>query len=370
MPTSVNGPDDFETPQLASGDQTATVTPTLKARAREPYTLMSDVRPKPVEYLWSPYVPLGELTVIDGDPGTNKSSLTLDLAARVSTGAPMPGEQEHSTPGGVLLLVAEDSVRKTLTLRLKAAGADLNHIWVLEETLTIPAGLATIEASACKLSVRLLVIDPLMAFLGKDANSDQKVRQALMPLRAFAERTNTAVILVRHLNKRGGGHSLYRGSGSIGIIGTTRSGLLIGKHPDDPNMRVLCHEKSNLSPEGPSLLFEPVSDSSGAVRIEWRGECDLKGKDLLRPANDQGDKLESAKQFLLDAIADGPVEQKKLKAMAAEATIAWRTVERAKEVLGLASRREGWGPGSVCFWELARDDHDDAQSANTDRGVR
>lgn len=193
-----------------------------------------------------------------------------------------------------------------------------------------------------------------MAFLGRDANNDQKVRQALMPLRAMAERTNMAVVLVRHLDKGGGRQSLYRGSGSIGIIGTTRSAMLIGKHPDDPHMRVICHTKCNLSPEGPTLLLEPVSDRGG-VRIEWRGECDLTGIDLLKPSGGHGEKLDNARKFLLDALADGPVEQAKLKAMAEEAKIAWRTVERAKEVLGVVSGRNGWRPGSTWFWEVLKE---------------
>jgi RecA-family ATPase len=348
--------------------QATTNRPDGNGRTGKPYTLLSDVSIKHVQHLWHPYVPLGELTVIDGDPGTNKSSFTLDLAARVSTGAAMPGEKKTSARGSVLLLVAEDSIRKTLPLRLQAAGADLTRIAVMSESLTIPLGLPAIEQAVCKMRAKLLIIDPLMAFLGKDANNDQKVRQALMPLRAFAERTNTAGILVRHLNKRGGGNSLYRGSGSMGIIGTTRSALFISKHPEDPNMRVLCHTKCNLAPEGPSLLFEPVSDDGGAVHIEWRGQCDLKAKDLLKTTSEQGEKLDTAKRFLLDAVADGAVEQKKLKAMAAKAAIAWRTVERAKEVLGLRSGREGWGPGSVCFWELPKEE-DNALPANDRRGV-
>jgi hypothetical protein len=104
-----------------------------------------------------------------------------------------------------------------------------------------------------------------------------------------------------------------------------------------------------------------VSDEHGGVRIEWRGQCDFKGKDLLKPPKDHEDKLETARKFLLDALADGPVEQKKLKAMAAQAPIAWRTVERAKEVMAVVSRRQGWGPGSRCFWELPKhEDEDDS----------
>ena len=171
--------------------QTRTMTPTGNGQSRKPFTLISDVSVKQVEYLWQPYVPLGELTVIDGDPGTNKSTFTLDLAAKVSTGTLMPGEKNQSLRGSVLLLVAEDSLHKTLPLRLQAAGADLTRIAALKETLTIPADLPTIEATACKIGARLLIIDPLMAFLGRDANSDQKVRQALMPFRAFAEKDNT-----------------------------------------------------------------------------------------------------------------------------------------------------------------------------------
>lgn len=126
-----------------------------------------------------------------------------------------------------------------------------------------------IEQALAKTEAKLLLIDPLMAFLGCDANGDQKVRRALTPLKAIADRTNCAVVMVRHLTKRGGTHSLYRGSGSIGIVAATRSALLIGKSPDEPNFRVLCHTKSNLGPLAPSLLFEPV-DADGRVTIEWR----------------------------------------------------------------------------------------------------
>jgi hypothetical protein len=146
---------------------------------------------------------------------------------------------------------------------------------------------------------------------------------------------------------------------SIGIIGTTRSGLLVAHHPEDPNLRVLCQTKSNLAPLAPALLFEPVSEG-GTVRIEWRGECDYGADDLLRPSQAQPDQLARARHFLLEALAAGPVEQKQLRAIADEAAIAWRTVERAKEVLGVLSRREGWGPGSRCWWELTTHAEGDA----------
>ena len=191
-----------------------------------------------------------------------------------------------------------------------------------------------------------------MAFLQPDASSDQKVRQALTPLKKFAERLNLAVILVRHLNKSGGGNSLYRGSGSIGIIGATRSALLVGDDPEDPNMRVICHVKSNLAPKGPSLLFEPVGHENGSVRIEWRGECEYTAKDLLKRPNSRGRKQDQAKSFLLEILAAGPIEQAVIQQKAVALGIAYRTVERAKTLLGIESRRQGFGPGSMILWAL------------------
>ena len=308
-------------------------------------------RTKKVTYLWPPYVPSGEITVIDGDPGTNKSCITLDLAARVSTGQAMPDGTCHEA-GGVVFLSAEDSISKTLPLRLKAAGADLARIAAIEGGVYIPADLDLIEQQAAKIKAKLVVIDPLMAFLQPDASSDQTVRQALTPLKKFAERLNLAVILVRHLNKSGGGNSLYRGSGSIGIIGATRSALLVGDDPEDPNMRVICHVKSNLAPKGPSLLFEPVAHENGSVRVEWRGECEYTAKDLLKRPNSRGRKQDQAKSFLLEILAAGPIEQAVIQQKAVALGIAYRTVERAKTLLGIESRREGFGPGSMILWAL------------------
>lgn len=315
------------------------------------FAIMSQVTLKPVQYLWAPYVPAGEITVIDGDPGTNKSCITLDLAARISTGRAMPDGTSHEA-GGVVFLSAEDSINKTLPLRLQAAGADLARIAAIEGGVTIPADLDQIEQQASQIGAKLVIIDPLMAFFHPDANSDQKVRQALTPLKKFAERQNLSVILVRHLNKGGGRNSLYRGSGSIGIIGATRSALLVGNDPEDPNMRVLCHVKSNLAPKGPSQLFEPVGHDNGSVRIEWRGECEYTADDLLKRPKERPSKQEQAISFLLETLSDGPIEQVVIQQKAAELGIAYRTVERAKNLLGIESHRQGFGPGSVILWAL------------------
>jgi RecA-family ATPase len=314
-------------------------------------TFLADVRPQKVKFLGLG-IAFGELNLLDGDPGTNKSSVTLDLAARLSTGRAMPDGTKNDQ-AGVLLLVAEDSLGKTVRPRLEAAGADLRRIAVLDEGVTLDK-LAVIEEATRRIHARLVVIDPIMAFLTRHAHFDQAVRQALKPLKGLADRTGAAFVLVRHLNKSGGRHSLYRGSGSIGIIAAARSALLAANDPKDSNMRVLCHVKNNLGPLIPSLRYEPVKADNGTLVIEWRGQCDYRPEDLLVPPKDTQGRLDEAKKFLLDILEGGPVEQQTVKAKAAEMALAWRTVERAKEFLGIVSQRKGWGPGSKCVWQLPK----------------
>lgn len=313
------------------------------------FVTLSELTPAATQWLWSPRIPRGELTVLDGDPSVNKSTLVVDLAARVSTGREMPGGAAGAE-GGALLLLGEDSIRKTVIHRLKAAGADLDRITVASGQVAVPQDLPEMEAEVRRIMAVLVVIDPLIAFLGCDANSDRQVRLAMTPLKAFAERTNCAVVLVRHLTKRGGRHAMYRGGGSIGIVAATRSALLVGRSPDDPDLRVLCHVKSNLGPLAPSLSFGPVATPEGVVKIEWRGECDYTPDDLLAPAKPGENQLDKAMVFLKELLSGGPVEQKVVKSKAVEAGLAYRTVERAKELLGVRSERHGWGPGSKCRW--------------------
>jgi hypothetical protein len=125
---------------------------------------------------------------------------------------------------------------------------------------------------------------------------------------------------------------------------------LVAHAPHDADLRVLFHSKNTLGLKVPCLLFEPVTTKDGAVGIEWRGACEFKAEDLLKNADGATDRLEEAKEYLLDLLAKGAVQQQQVKVKAK----AWRTVERAKEVLGVKSTRKGWGPGSNCYWALPK----------------
>jgi hypothetical protein len=314
--------------------------------------LLSSVEPEEVSWLWPSWLALGKLALVDGDPGLGKSAMTLDLAARVSAGQTFP-DGAPCEPGGVVLLSAEDGLADTIRPRLDAAGADTSKILALatvpdenghDRLLSIPEDIPIIEKGIRRVEASLLIMDPLMAFLSGDANShrDQDVRRALAPFAGLAERTGAAVLVVRHLNKGAANNPLYRGGGSIGIIGAARMAFVVGKDPKDENRRVLASTKNNLAMPPQSLMFGLEEAESGSVRVNWLGHSEVSAKDLLATSQDQehADARSEAVEFLNDVLADGPLPAKQVVEEADEAEISEKTLRRAKKLLDVIAYRE------------------------------
>ena len=319
---------------------------------------LSSVKPERVRWLWERRVPLGKLTVLDGDPGELKSTLLLDIGARVTTASPMPDGSKGDLEGaaGIVILSAEDGLADTIRPRLDAAGADCSRVVALDaieeekgERMPLVTDLGAIELAIAEVDAAVFVVDPLVAYLGTSVNSwrDQDVRGALAGLARLAEQTGVAVIAVRHLNKSIGGKALYRGGGSIGIIAAARSALLVARDPDEPDgcRRILAPTKSNLSAPPASLAFSPETDDQGRLRIRWEGESTHQAGALLAVPESEAERsaLDDARDFLVDAFADGPVATRDLQRQARDAGLAWRTVERAKLALRVRAEREGAG---------------------------
>ncbi len=345
---------------------------------------VADVKAERVRWLWPKRLPLGKLVVLDGDPGLGKSTLTLDIAARVTRGAKMPDSDEERPPAAVLIASLEDDVADTIRPRLEAAGADLQRVFDVrtvrgraqERLLVLPDDVQAIEAAIVQHGAALVVIDPVMAILSgqTDAHRDQDVRGALAPLAAVAARTGACIVIVRHLNKSAGGSAIYRGGGSIGIIGAARAGLLVARNPDDPTSadRVFAVTKSNLGPEAPSLAFRlvPVPEHDVA-RVEWLGESKHSAEDLVAVHKGGTSPRNTAEDFLREMLADGPVPALDVLKAAAAEDIATRTVYRAKKALGVLSKKDGMDGG--WRWRLpesgdAEDRHDSTKMANLGGG--
>jgi len=322
-------------------------------RQEEVGRLLSDVEPEEVSWLWPSWLALGKLALVDGDPGLGKSAVTVDLSARASAGKAFPDGAECE-PVGVVLLSAEDGLADTIRPRLDAAGADTSKILALatvpdenghDRLLSIPEDLEFIEKGIRRVGARLVVVDPLMAFLSSETNShrDQDIRRALAPLAGLAERTGTAVLVVRHLNKASANNPLYRGGGSIGIIGAARMAFVVGKDPRDENRRVLASTKNNLAMPPQSLMFGLEEAESGSVRVNWLGQSEVSAKDLLATPQDQehADARSDAIEFLNEVLGDGPVAASQVKEEAEDAGIKERTLARAKKTARVITYREG-----------------------------
>lgn len=317
-------------------------------------TRLSDVTTSSVRWLWRDRIPRGKLTVVDGDPGLGKSLLTLDIAARVSAARSMPDgtRSDFAEPAGVVLLTAEDDPADTIRPRLEVAGADCSQVVALSavrdssgDRLPTLLDLEELREVITTTNARMVVVDPLMAFLPGIVNSfrDQDIRRALAPLAALAMETEAAIVIVRHLNKSSGGSALYRGGGSIGIIGAARSGLLVARDPDDEERRILAVTKSNLAKIPSALAYRVVANTNDVPSLVWEGVSQHTATSLLAAQIDGEDRsaLDEAKEFLRETLADGPREAKDVQREARNAAISDATLRRAKTSLGVLVRKEG-----------------------------
>ena len=305
---------------------------------------MSEINAEEVQWLWYPYIPLGKLTIIQGDPGEGKTSFILAVIAALTRGEPLPECERAAEPMNVIYQTAEDGLGDTVKPRLIEAAADLDRVLVIDEAkreLTLSD--ERIEKAITQNGARLIILDPIQAYMGDkaDMNKANEVRPIFRRLADVAERTGCAVILIGHLNKAAGGQSAYRGLGSIDFRAAARSVLLIGRVKREPNVRVIVHDKSSLAPEGKPVAFclDPETGFS------WIGEYDITADELLSGAGgNTATKTEQAERLILDLLADGKeLASEDIVKAAAEAGISERTVQNAKRNMGgiLGARRVG-----------------------------
>jgi hypothetical protein len=143
------------------------VNPTELAREQSlRIVCMADVEAEDVTWLWTPYIPIGKLTILEGDPGIGKSWLTCAIASAVSTGHGLPNTAA-TEPRNVLILTAEDGLGGTLKPRLNALQADTSRVFAVDEPLVFDeTGLLYLEAGITDHKPAIVLIDPLFAYTG------------------------------------------------------------------------------------------------------------------------------------------------------------------------------------------------------------
>jgi hypothetical protein len=264
-------------------------------------TLLSDVTPKSVQWLWYGRLPLGKLVMLDGDPGLGKTTVMFDIAARLTKGMSMPYETGPAVNGGVVLICLEDGLEDTIQPRLARAGADLTKIVSIgyipdftqdgvgyDRPFNLSQDLSLLEAAIERVKAKLVIIDPIMAILGgKDTYKDNEVRSALAPLKALVERTGVCAVMIRHITKSGGDKLIYQGGGSVAFIGLARVGLMVLKNPDNEEQVVFVNPKNNLNGLAPKLLYRIISNEDDhRPHIQWEGVTTISDSELTGKTQD------------------------------------------------------------------------------------
>jgi putative DNA primase/helicase len=343
----------------------------------------SDIEIAPVEWLWPGRIALGKLSLIAGEPGLGKSQLTAALAAAVTTGAQWPSTQERAPRGSVVIFSAEDDARDTIVPRLKAAGADLDRIRIvsgvkeqsdrgvgIERSFSLQADLPLLEGAIRELGdARLIIIDPITSYLGRvDSHKNAEIRSVLEPVAQMAARHGVAVVGITHFSKGGGTSAINRFIGSIGFIAAARAAFVVTTDPDsdDRARRLFIPVKNNLAPCGDGLSFriEQCLLDNGilASRIEWGSDTVTRTADeILQVTAAEADNPQSeAENLLRDILSSGEISIEDVEAEARAAGLLGvgqrlghnKTLRKARESLGVISRREGFGPGAKYYLRL------------------
>lgn len=322
---------------------------------------VSTICPEPVGWLWPNYFPCAKLSLLSGDPGCGKTWLSLDIAARLSTGNPWPDGSQNGLKENTLILSCEDGASDTFRPRLDRLGANLSRIFLLQDPLDLSTehGRALLASEVEQRKPHLIIIDPAFDYSGNvNPNAVEKVRAMLTPLGALAEDSRAAVLLTSHLNKSSTMQAIYRTSGSAsGWIGKARAAFLILRDEEDlgycgRQRRILAPVKTNLSPVEPKPLYFLISENAG-LEFELVPEDFSLDEHLMVKGHHRTPQLDEAKKFVRDVLKDGPVEASELLEQAQKAGIAQKTLNRAKKDLGIFPSREG-GRHGRWMWDLGQ----------------
>jgi len=309
---------------------------------------LSEIRSKPVEWLWAPYIPSGAISLIQGDGAGGKTTVSLAIAAAITKGESLPGSGKSAAPASVIVQNAEDSYTQTIKPRLEQFGADcsMNHV-IDEDEQALSLSDERIEQAICEVKAKLLILDPVQAYFGgANMNSAGGVRPLMKRLGDIAARNDCAVLLVGHLHKSGG-KAAYRGLGSIDIYAAARSVLTVGRIPVDDDMRAIINNKNNLSPAGSPQAFT-INPISG---FTWLGEYDVTIDEMFNGIKKPESQFTKARHLIGTEMTSRPVPAADVMQRAEEQGISLKTLNRAKDALGVISIKRG----NRWYWELPID---------------
>ena len=343
-----------------------------RKRGRYPmYRKMSDIKPKPINWLWEDYIAKGTFTLITGEPDLGKSQITLSMTAIVTTGGNWPVSGEKCEEGNVIILSDEDNLEKTIRPRLEANGANLEKIHYLDgigkgdsnsdcELFNLKSNLTQLETMINEIKgISMIVIDPLSAYLsGVDSYKNTDVRSILAPLSKLAERYDIAIVCVEHPPKSSTGRAMNQVGGSIAFVAASRSAYLVSKDPQDEERRLFLRIKNNLTSHSVSISYrlEEVILPTGKIsKVVWGDEpVRITADEVL--AFDKRTEWHKRKdlraEWLKEILADGAKKVTLVEEEARKRGISEKQLRKMTEDLNIDRKKTGFKGG----WEMSSRD--------------
>lgn len=334
-------------------------------------TQLSTIDPEPIRWLWPNRIARGKLTMVAGDPKLGKSLITADLTARITAALAWPDNAGIAPRGNVIFASAEDDPSDTIRPRIEAAGGDVSRVFIIgtvtdldKEGMPYERGF-NLRNDAHRLETEIerigdiaaVIVDPVTAYLGgTDSHKNAEVRELLSPLSRLAAAHNVAVIAVSHLNKGSGTNALYRVSGSLAFTAAARTCWLVAKDQNDEQRRLMLPSGSNIAPDIGGLAYRIATTDTevGEVPVlEWEPDpVDVDATDALTPDSEEKTERQEAAEWLRELILEGRMKSQDVQKAAKVAGWSWRTVQRARKIAGVETKREGFGKGAVYWWDM------------------
>ena len=325
-------------------------------------TYYSEVKSEPVKWLWYPYIAIGKVTLLQGDPGDGKSTMMMNFIAELSKGGATPDGVAFGRPHKIIYQCSEDGASDTIKPRLEAAGADCRNIAFINEE--VHSGLTLdderIRDAITECRPQLVVIDPIQSYIENDSDLQIAVRARKLMRRIgmWASTFDCAIVLIGHLSKREGTKELYRGLGSIDLTASVRSVLHVERDSQDEEIRIVHQIKNNLAETGKDLYFE-IRPGAG-FRWLQSAEHAVAPTETVEPAEAfiPKNKHELAAMLIKKALTDGPVESMEIKKLMVEYRIGDKTMNEVKAELGIKPYRKM----RTWYWVLPGEDNKEVES--------
>lgn len=311
----------------------------------------SEVASAKVDWLWYPYIAFNKLTLLQGDPGDGKSTMMLNLIASLSYGGYLPNGHKVGFSMKSIYQCSEDGINDTIKPRLEQFGANCDNIAFIDEE---SGGTLTLDDERLRSAIetfrpRLVVIDPIQAYIGSDADLfvTSRARKLMHRLAIWASVYECAIVLIGHFNKSEGAKNLYRGIGSIDVVAAARSVLQIEIDGDQPNMRTVRQVKNSLAGLGAPMQFE-ITPENGFRWLSFDASDVVPDDRKTVRVEKQSTKLEAVVKLLAERLKDGEVPANELLELMRGMSVGERTSREAKRELGIISTRRN----KVWYWSL------------------